>query len=125
MTTAFLAQFLGLFFLFISLGVLFNHDHATKLVNDLVKHTASRYLSAIVPILLGLWVVLTHTNWMGWEIVVTLTGWFLLIIGVFRVWFPSVYEACIAKKTKQVAAVGGAFFLVLGLLLCYVGFVAY
>ncbi len=123
MTTAFLAQFLGLFLLFVSLGVLFNREHAIGVVHDLVDHKASQLLSSLVPVLLGLWVVLTHTQWVGWEIVVTLTGWFLLVVGVFRLWCPGFFGACVKKHGEVVARLGAIVFFVLSLLLLYVGFV--
>ena len=55
MTTVFIAQFLGLFFLLVSLGALFNQDHAVK------GKDSSSYVgtggSAIIGLLLGLFVV--------------------------------------------------------------------
>ena len=121
MTTVFIAQFLGLFFLLVSLGALFNQDHAVK------GKDSSSYVgiggSAIIGLLLGLFVVLNHTNWVGWDIVVTLTGWFLLVMAVIKLWFPHGYSECVKKCGAVTPKMKALFYFVLGLLLLYVGFV--
>ena len=121
MTTVFIAQFLGLFFILVSLGALFNQDHAVK------GKDSSSYVgtggSAIIGLLLGLFVVLNHTNWVGWDIVVTLTGWFLLVMAVIKLWFPHGYSECVKKCGAVTPKMKALFYFVLGLLLLYVGFV--
>ena len=123
MTTAFIAQYLGLLLLFVSLSVLFNRDHAIKVAHDLMQHGASQFIAGIVTVLVGLFVVLLHTSWIGWEIVVTLTGWFLLVLGVFRLWCPASFAGCLKKHGDKVSGLAGVFFLIVSLLLLYVGFV--
>jgi len=121
MTTVFIAQFLGLFFLFVSLGALFNQDHAGK-GKDSAGHAGSGG-SVIVALLLGLFVVLNHTSWGGWDIVVTLTGWFLLVMSVVKLWFPHGYDECVKKYGGISSKFKAMFFFILSLLLLYVGFV--
>ncbi len=123
MNTVFFGQFFGIVFVLLALGVLSNRDHATQIVSDLVGHAASQMVAGIIPLLLGVWVVLSHNVWVWqWELVVTLTGWLLLLSGVFRLWCVHAWVSMMKKHQNTAPLWGGIITLVIGLLLLYVGF---
>jgi len=125
MSTVFFGQFLGLFFLIVSLGILFNREHASKMIKDVMDHPALQQLVGILPALLGIWVVLQHNNWGGgWQLVVTLVGWLLLLVGIYRLWCVESWLKMISKCQCDAPLWAGIIMLIIGLLLLYVGFVA-
>ena len=125
MSTAFFGQFFGIVFVLFSLGILFNREHASKMLADVANHPASQMLVGLVPLLLGVWIVLQHNNWGGgWQIVVTLVGWLLLLVGVYRIWCVESWVKTIEKCQGCAPLWGGIIMLIIGLLLLYVGFLA-
>ena len=120
METVFLAKFFGLFITIFSLGFLFNAGRLKMVADDLCKHPASAFFAGVMPLLLGIYLVLTHHSWsMHWSVVVTLFGWALLLGGVFRLWFVEAWLRVVTKMANDKMAI---FPLILGVLLLYVGF---
>jgi uncharacterized membrane protein HdeD (DUF308 family) len=71
--------------------------------------------------------VLTHNVWlMSWRVLVTLIGWFLLIRGAVRVLIPETIMGYAAKmiRNKQLIPAAGVVSGIIGLVLCYFGYVA-
>lgn len=51
------------------------------------------YLSGTLLFVAGLSVVRAHNQWTGrWPVLITLTGWFALLLGLFRMFAPGLYE---------------------------------
>src|SRR5262245_55188170 len=51
------------------------------------------YLSGVLMFVAGLAIVRTHNHWVrDWTVLVTLTGWFALALGLFRMFAASVYQ---------------------------------
>ena len=49
---------------------------------------ALTYLNGILLFLAGLSILRVHNSWKGWTVMVTLTGWFGIISGLYRVFAP-------------------------------------
>ena len=123
METVILAKFLGVFFLVFGCGFLFNREHGAAVAADLVKHPAVQLLAGVIPLLVGSWVVATHNNWVqGWSVLVTVVGWLMLLVGIFRLWFTAAWVAMVEGKEEHIAIIGGFITLIIGILLAYVGF---
>jgi hypothetical protein len=85
------------------------------------------YLFGFMDLAAGLAIVLTHNVWVAsWRVLITLIGWLLLIRGAVRIVAPEIVMGYAAKviRNKQVIPAAGAVVGVLGLVLCYFGYVA-
>ena len=123
MSTIFLARFLGVFYVIFALGILFNREHITEVASDITAHPASQLTAGMIPLLLGIWVVIDHNIWMGdWGILVTISGWIMLVGGVFRLWFVKAWVDQVEKNKESVPIWGGLIVLIMGILLIYAGF---
>ena len=55
------------------------------------------YLSGVLMFIGGLVIVSVHNSWVrDWTILVTLSGWFLLLLGLFRMFVASSYQRAAA-----------------------------
>jgi hypothetical protein len=51
------------------------------------------YLSGTLLLVAGLAIVRTHNQWtVGWPVLVTVIGWFAVLLGLFRMFAPTIYE---------------------------------
>jgi hypothetical protein len=85
------------------------------------------FLSGFMTLLGGLALVNTHNVWEGgWPVIITILGWLGVIGGTARMLFPEtvvgVSEKMLGNKTYL--TVGGVGEVLLGLWLCYVGYLA-
>jgi hypothetical protein len=75
------------------------------------------YLSGMGFFVAGLAIVRAHNQWVrDWTLLVTLSGWFCLLLGLFRMFAASLYE-------QSAAMAGAGVFIVLEGLLFLVGLV--
>lgn len=75
------------------------------------------YLSGVLMFLGGLAIVRAHNHWtLDWSALVTLSGWFFLVLGLFRMFAAGQYQ-------RRSAATGATTFMVLEGILLVVGFV--
>jgi uncharacterized membrane protein HdeD (DUF308 family) len=81
------------------------------------------YLSGVLMFVAGLAVVRVHNVWArNWTVLVTLTGWFLLVLGLIRMFAASQYQRVAASTGSAVfMALEGAL-LVVALILTYQGY---
>ena len=72
------------------------------------------YLSETLMFIAGLAIVRAHNHWVrNWTVLVTLSGWFFLFLGLFRMFAAGLYQ-------RGSAAVGTTVFMVLeGILLVF------
>jgi hypothetical protein len=57
------------------------------------------YLNGLILFVAGLSIIRFHNSWKGWGSVLTLTGWFLLAFGLFRMFFPDVEQGKVSVVT--------------------------
>lgn len=61
------------------------------------------YLSGTLMFVAGLAVVRAHNHWArDWTVLVTLSGWFFLLLGLFRMFAAERYQAGAAKASPPV-----------------------
>lgn len=86
--TTFLAGVLGWYLVIFSCMLLFRRKLLTAVFDDLFNHKGSVFIIAVITVILGLMLVLSHNIWVaGWPVVVTLLGWMILISGLLRMFF--------------------------------------
>lgn len=122
MTTIFLANIIGWYFVIIGLYLVLKHDQLKPAVKELLKNPGVFFLMATVTLILGLLLVASHNIWvMGWPVIITLIAWITLIKGLIRLFFPSVVHN-IAKNMLENAMlmkIMGLIVLIIGLFLLY------
>lgn len=82
---------------------------------------AVTYLNGIMLFTAGLAIIRVHNLWVaGWQVLVTLTGWFALLLGLFRLIFPE------AQPGGENAMTYGLIFVlfVAGAVMTYFGYLA-
>jgi hypothetical protein len=71
------------------------------------------YLSGTLLFIAGLSVVRAHNRWTrGWPVLVTLTGWFAIVLGLFRMFAPETYEQGAQGNSTALLAGEGALLAV-------------
>jgi hypothetical protein len=85
------------------------------------------FLSGLLTLLGGLALVNTHNVWeAGWPVIISIFGWLAVIGGIARMLFPETVMGVGEKMldTKAYLTVGGIGEGLLGLWLCYQGYIA-
>ena len=78
------------------------------------------YLSGVLMFVAGLAIVRAHNRWArNWTVLVTLSGWFFLALGLFRMFAASLYQRGSANTGAAVFMVLEAILLVLGLIMTF------
>jgi hypothetical protein len=87
--SVFLALIIGGYATLMSLAFLIHRERYKKMIVEYANNHALMTLSSAIGLILGLLIVTSHNVWVGnWRILITLTGWFLLIKGVVCLFFP-------------------------------------
>jgi hypothetical protein len=80
------------------------------------------YLSGTLLFIAGLSIVRAHNRWTGgWPVLVTVTGWFAILLGLFRMFSPGLYAQGAQSSPTALLAGEGAL-LVLGIFLTFKGY---
>jgi hypothetical protein len=78
------------------------------------------YLSGVLMFVGGLAIVRTHNRWArDWTALVTLSGWFFLALGLFRMFAAGLYQRGAANTSAAVFMVLECILLVIGLLMTF------
>lgn len=81
----FLARVIGCYLIITSLFVLINPDSTRALVKDMTGQRSVQFLVALITLLPGLLLVISHNLWVtGWPVLITLFSWLVFIAGVIR-----------------------------------------
>ena len=123
----FIARLLGPMLLAVGAGILINPNLFRTMGTEVVRSVTLVYLFGLMDLAAGLAIVLTHNVWLvSWHVIITLLGWLLVIRGAARVLLTEKVMVFGAKafRNKQMVPVSGAVVGVLGLVLCYFGYVA-
>lgn len=76
------------------------------------------YLNGVLLFISGLAIVRRHNIWtFGWQTVITIIGYFAIIVGLFRMLFPQVQEA--EFENNNWILVLEIFFVLVGFFLTY------
>jgi hypothetical protein len=123
MTYIIFAQWFGVVSVILSLGILFNLNDAQAMAQKMANNESGYIMGAVLPLVFGTLALMSHPIFsMGWSVVVTLSGVFLLLIGAFRALFATHWKRLIRRHLDKVPALFALFGLMFGLLMLYVGF---
>jgi hypothetical protein len=123
----FLARLLGPLLLAAGAGILIDPKPFHTMVREVVGSVTLVYLFGFFDFAAGLAIVLVHNVWTpNWRVLITLIGWLMLIRGAVRILAPEAIMGFAAKliRNKQLVPSSGVVTGVLGLVLCYFGYVA-
>jgi hypothetical protein len=78
------------------------------------------YLSGVLMFVGGLAIVRAHNHWaMDWTVLITLSGWFFLLLGLFRMFAAGTYQRGAASTSPSVFMALEAFLLIVGLVITF------
>jgi hypothetical protein len=78
------------------------------------------YLSGVLMFVAGLAIVRTHNHWArDWTLLVTLSGWFGLLLGLFRMFAASFYQRAAAETSATVFMMLEGVLLICGIILTF------
>jgi len=81
------------------------------------------YLSGVLMFVAGLAVVRVHNRWTrDWTVLLTLTGWFLLFLGLLRMFGAGQYNQAAAGTRSMIFMALEGILLVVALVLTYQGY---
>ena len=81
------------------------------------------YLSGVLMFVAGLAVVRAHNTWArNWTVLVTLTGWFLLVLGLARMFAASQYNHVASAMSSTLFMALEGILLVVALIITYQGY---
>ena len=76
------------------------------------------YLSGVLLFIAGISIVRSHNIWvLGWQTSLTIIGWFAILIGLIRMFFPHSYKA--QFKNNNLVLMIEVFLVLLGVYLTY------
>ena len=78
------------------------------------------YLSGVLMFVGGLAIVRVHNHWVrDWTALITLSGWFALILGLFRMFAAGLYQRGAANTSSIALMVLEGILLVIGAIMSY------
>ena len=78
------------------------------------------YLSGVLMFVAGLAVVRAHNHWVrDWTVLVTLSGWFALVLGLFRMFAADLYQRRAADTDVMVLMIAEGVLLACGLVMTF------
>ena len=81
------------------------------------------YLSGVLMFVAGLAVVRVHNLWVrNWTVLVTLTGWFFLLLGLVRMFAASQYHQAAEGTSSTVFMLLEGVLMVIALIITYQGY---
>ena len=123
-TSIFLARVLGLFFVMSTAAILVRYKRSPVLEEKAASSPVLIHLSGFVILTLGVLLVVNHPVWtLDWRLVITITGWLVVLKGAGRILFPSAVGRAIARRRRDRRfLLGEVVVLLVGLYLLYHGF---
>lgn len=126
-TTIFLAKLIGIFCLVMGTSML-RRNTMMEVFRELSQTRALSYVMGVIMLILGLLIILSHSNWENaLAIVITLLGWGVLIEATVFLFFPketmAKYINALENQTIYYLIVLG--YVAVGAYLFYNGFVAW
>lgn len=122
--SVFWARLLGLYAFILSVWCFVNIHHLYPMMSALTHTPLDLMMLGIFTIPFGLAIILSHSIWRGWPIIITILGYWITLKGIILLFFPSWINKLILfwqDKSMFLAPIP-AFFI--GLVLLYCGFFA-
>ena len=76
------------------------------------------YLSGVLMFVAGLAIVRAHNHWVGdWTVLITLSGWFFLLLGLLRMFAAGLYRQASANTSASLFMLLESMLLITGLII--------
>ncbi len=124
-TTFILARILGPYFLLGGLAIMLRYSYFIPVVGAFAEERLLRFIVAIFEFISGLIIVNLHPYWTGASaVIISITGWLMLLEGAGYLIAPDWLAAWIVKKfnVRGWYIGGGLLAIVIGLYLSAAGF---
>lgn len=122
----FLAQALGIYFLVVGILLLVRRQNMQAMVNDFFNNSALKFLGAVIALILGILMVISHNIWdgAGWQTAITIIAWLTFLKGIFYLFATdNLFNGFVRVVNKaNVFLIGGIVSIILGGWLSFVGF---
>lgn len=123
----FLAKTLGLYVLIMAIMMFAKEKKVKVIVKEICSDPAMLFLSGCITLMVGILLVNVHNIWFSdWRILITLLAWITFIKGIMRTLFPHIAVRMINKimKNKSTYQAIGVIAILIGIILCYYGYMA-
>ncbi len=98
--THFIADALAIYYLVLGIAMIVNPKRYVTIFTEMTNSASLLVLAGIIATIIGIVIVLSHNEWEGWPLFVTLAGWLALIKGAallilparFLEWFKPLYK---------------------------------
>jgi hypothetical protein len=123
-TSQFLAKFLGLYILLMSIPLLVTPQIVRARYESFLNNEAVLKLAGNVTVLVGMFLVLLHNIWIfDWRILITLVSWLVLAEGITIVYFPEHSRSLFRRLARKAPMIcSGSIGLAISLTLIFMGF---
>lgn len=119
----FLAKVMGSYMLIMSALWLLRKDKFGPTVRSVMDTPGTFSLTAIIQIVFGLMIVISHSVWtLDWKVLITLIGYFAIIQGILRLAFPEETKDYLMDAAQRGYWFLMGFLVVVGGILAYHGF---
>ena len=117
-----LARIFGPLLLIVGLWCLFYRHKAHEAAKGLAGNSSLMYMHGIINLIVGLTIVNMFNHWV-WDLtlLVTLLGWFMIVRGVFALYWPNALVNC-QLGTEKCITVWGIIWIVWGFFLTWLGY---
>ena len=122
MSTIFLAQSLGWFFIILGLLVVIRTEHLLTQIVHLLNTGGLFFFAALNTSILGLGMVVSHNVWgMEGALPITLISWLILLVGIFCLFFQGPAKRAISSRLHYISKRKSICFvlLIIGFFLLY------
>lgn len=122
--SVFYAQVLGLWLFLLGSAMFMHQARLKKTLLDSLGHPSLMTFMGFFGLGLGLVIVVTHNIWVSsWPVLITLFGWFLIIQGITRVFWPETFGRIIRDITEKSGyTLLTWLWLIVGVYLIWIGF---
>ncbi len=126
-TSIFIARLLAPFFVIGGIAFLSRPEAFRAMAREFIASRVLVYLAGVLGLLGGTTLVLTHNVWaLDWRLLITLIGWTTIIRAVITIFQPQLILSAGTKLLDHANIYFGAAAvdLLIGLILCYFGYLA-
>lgn len=117
-------QILGLAYLVIGVGMLFNPRYYRHMVGGFRENRAIAFMGGLMALIMGLAIIVFHNVWVpSVAVLVTALGWLSLVKGVALLVFPDFQQKIMEKMLSSETSIRsyGTFVIILGSVVSYIG----
>lgn len=118
----FWARVLGFYAVIVSIGCFLHIDKMYKLLVDLSSNPSAMMVVGMFTLFLGLAIVVSHSVWRGWPILVTVLGYWIVFKGITLLFFSKWISHIVAFWQGRDLSYAPIPALVIGLILLFCGY---